>query len=309
MEREGDQIHIVWLPGQACTGCTVSFLNATHPSVIDLLTGFLPQAADITLNYHSTIMLQWGDEALEAVRAAERGELQPFVLIVEGAIPDEFIAEERGGYWCIIGEEDGKPVTFSERVNRLAKNAAAIVAAGTCASFGGIPHGSPNPTRAKGLLDFLGHEWRSTLKLPIICVPGCPVHGEHLAEVLTSAVLAVRGYLPVPELDEYHRPTFIFGPTVHESCPLGGYYSDWAYSREYGEPYCMELLGCKGPMTHCDAPKRGFIEGVGGCTTIGSLCIGCTEPEFPDAPFSPFMSRASILAILKRSIRRLLGRS
>ncbi|RLI07919.1 hyaluronate lyase, partial [Candidatus Bathyarchaeota archaeon] len=86
---EPEKIHVIWLSGQACTGCTVSFLNATHPSLVDILTGFIPQAAGITLDYHQTIMLPWGEEALKAVEAAERGELEPFVLVVEGAVPDE----------------------------------------------------------------------------------------------------------------------------------------------------------------------------------------------------------------------------
>lgn len=301
-----ENLHVIWLPGQACTGCTVSFLNASHPSVLDLLTGFIPPAAGVTLDYHATIMVPWGEQALQAVKAAERGELAPFVLIVEGAIPDESLAEKSGGFWCVIGDDDaGNPITFNTRLDRLAKNAAVVVAAGTCASFGGIPHGRPNPTGAKGALDYFGRDWRSGLNLPIVNIPGCPVHGEHLAEVLATAVLAVRGFLPVPELDDQHRPKFLFGALAHDQCPRGGYYSDWAFSKNYGEPYCMEMLGCKGPMAHCDVPTRGYIEGVGGCPTVGSPCIGCTEPEFPDSPFSPFMRRESAFAIVKRSLRRL----
>ena len=307
---EIEKIHVIWVSGQACTGCTVSFLNATHPSVVDLLTGFIPPAAGVILDFHHTIMLPWGEEALKPVKAAEKGELGPFVLVLEGAIPDESTAEKLGGFWCVIGEdENGKPVTFNERLDRLAKNAAAIVAAGTCASFGGIPSGKPNPTMAKGGLDYLGKNWKSALGIPIINVPGCPVMGEHLAEVLAYAVLALRGYLPLPELDEYHRPKFLFGALAHDQCPRGGYYSDWAFSKEYGEPYCMEMLGCKGPMAHCDVPQRGCVEGIGGCPTVGSPCIGCTEPEFPDEPFSPFMERESVIAVVKRSLGRLLGRT
>lgn len=290
---EIEKIHVIWLPGLACTGCTISLLNASHPSVLDLLTGFIPQAAGVTLDYHSTIMLQWGDEALEAVNAAEKGDLEPFVLVLEGAIPDESIAEKSGGYWCVIGEDEkGNPITFNERLDRLAKNAAAIVCAGTCASFGGIPHGKPNPTGAKGAIDYFGRNWKSKLGIPIVNVPGCPSHGEHLAEVLAYAVLAIRGYLPLPELDEEHRPKFIFGHTAHENCPRAGFFADGKNSHEFGEPYCMGLLGCKGPISHCDVPKRGFIEGVGGCTSIGSPCIGCTEPDFPDTPLSPFLAKA-----------------
>lgn len=290
---EKEKIHVVWLSGQACTGCTVSFLNASHPSVLDLLSGFIPQAAGVTLDFHSTIMLPWGEEALQTVKAAERGELDPFVLILEGAIPDESKAEQQGGFWCVLGEdEEGNPVTFNERVDRLAEKAAAIVAAGTCAAFGGIPSGKPNPTGAKGGIDYLGRSWKSKLGIPIINVPGCPVQGEHLAEVLAYAVLAVRDYLPLPELDDEHRPLFLFEHTAHENCPRAGLFADGKNSHEFGEPYCMGLLGCKGPISHCDVPKRGFVEGVGGCPTVGSPCIGCTEPYFPDEPTSPFLAKA-----------------
>jgi hydrogenase small subunit len=141
-------------------------------------------------------------------------------------------------------------------------------------------------------MDHLGRDWKSQLGLPVINVPGCPVHGEHLAEVLAHAVLAVRGYLPLPELDEEHRPTYLFGYTAHENCPRCGLFADGKNSHAFGEPYCMGLLGCKGPISHCDVPKRGFVEGVGGCTTIGAICIGCTEPEFPDEPFGPFLKKA-----------------
>ena len=70
---EIDKIHLIWLQGQACMGCTVSFLIATHPSVLDLLTGFIPQTTGITLDYHATIMAPWGEKAIEALRLAERG--------------------------------------------------------------------------------------------------------------------------------------------------------------------------------------------------------------------------------------------
>ena len=182
---EIEKIHVIWLTGQACTGCTISLLNASHPSVLDLLTGFIPQAAGVTLDYHATIMLPWGEEAMKAVEAAEKGEISPFVLVLEGAIPDESLAKKHGGYWCVIGEDDeGNPVTFNERLERLAKNAAAMVCAGTCASFGGIPHGDPNPTGAKGALDYFGRDWKSALGITIVNVPGCHSHGEHMAEVL-----------------------------------------------------------------------------------------------------------------------------
>lgn len=38
----------------------------------------------------------------------------------------------------------------------------------------------------------------------------------------------------------------------------------------------------------CNVPKRGWINGVGGCPNVGGICIGCTMPGFPDK-FMPFM--------------------
>jgi hydrogenase small subunit len=305
---EPENIHVIWLPGQACTGCTVSLLNASHPNVLDLLTGFIPQAAGVTLDYHATIMAPWGEEALKVVDAAERGELGPFVLVLEGAIPDETLAKASGGYWCVLGEdEEGNPITFNERIDRLSKHAAAIVCAGTCSSFGGIPSGKPNPTGAMGAMDYFGRSWKSVLGVPIINVPGCPSHGEHLAELLAHVVLSVRGYLPLPDLDDQNRPVFLFEHTAHDNCPRAGFMGDGKLSHEFGDPYCMGIMGCKGPISHCDVPKRGFVEGVGGCPSMGSPCIGCTEPDFPDPPLSPFLAKASASWFIGEKIRGLIG--
>ncbi len=98
-------IHVVWLQGQACTGCTVSFTNATHPSLADLLSGFIPQATGVTLDFHQTIMTSWGEQATQILDAAKEGKLAPLVLVVEGVVPDESIASTTGGFYCLAGEE------------------------------------------------------------------------------------------------------------------------------------------------------------------------------------------------------------
>ena len=38
----------------------------------------------------------------------------------------------------------------------------------------------------------------------------------------------------------------------------------------------------------CNVPKRGWMNGIGGCPNVGGICIGCTMPGFPDK-FMPFM--------------------
>ncbi len=287
-----DSINLIWLQGQGCTGCTISITGGSHPSIVDVLTGFLPQVEGINLVYHPTLMLPWGGDAMKILEDAKAGKYDPFVLILEGAIPDEDKARRNGGFYCGIGEINDQMVTLTDVIPDLAKRAGALVAVGTCASFGGIPHGKPNPTGAMSLMDFLGKDYKSTLGLPVINISGCPPMGENIIEALAHLVLTVRGALPVPELDRYNRPTFLYGETAHEVCPRAGYYASGKYSDEFGDPACMGMLGCKGPISNCNVPRKGFVGGVGGCTTVGGICIGCTEPEFPDEPYSPFLKKA-----------------
>lgn len=286
-------INLVWLQGQGCTGDTVALISAREPSLVDALTGILPEVSDINLAYHPTVMAPWGEGALKVLDDAKEGKLDPFVLILEGAVPDEEKAEKNGGYYCGVGDKDGKLVTLNELLLSLKDKAAAVVALGTCAAYGGIPSGNPNPTGARGLLDFFGKEYKSTLGLPVINVPGCPAPGDSSIKTLAYLALVARGVLTAqPQLDEHNRPVFLYGELAHHLCPRAGSLAHGAFSREFGEPHCMGLLGCKGPITHCSVPRDGFAEGVGGCPTVGSPCIGCTEPGFPDAPYSPFLKKA-----------------
>jgi len=297
-----DKIHVIWLQGQGCSGCTVSLTSAEYPSLTDLLTGFIPQASGVTLDYHPTLQVAWGSETTKVLEAAEKGDLNPFVLVLEGAVPDENLANKTGGYWCVLGEEEGKFVTVSDWINRLSGKAAVVVAVGTCASFGGIPHGHPNPTGSKGLMDFLGRDWKSALGLPVICMPGCPVPGQDLAEIFAQLVLAVRGHVPLPELDEQHRPKSLFDALVHESCPRAGYYAGGKDAHLFGEPGCLGLLGCKGIITHCSSGKDGAE-----CTQLGSPCIGCAGPSFPDPPTSPFLDKAPVMPYVTDTFHGVIG--
>lgn len=301
-------INLVWLHGQSCTGDTVALIGARDPSLVDILTGILPEVSDINLAYHPTVMAPWGETALSVLDDAAEGKLDPFVLILEGSIPDEEKAAREGGYYCVAGEKDGKMITVNEQLMSLKDKAAAAVAVGTCATYGGVIAGKPNPTGARGLLDFFGRDYKSTLGLPVICVSGCPASGDNTIKTLAYLVLVARGVITViPELDEYNRPKFLYGELAHHVCPRGGYYGHGDYSRDFGEPYCMALLGCKGPISYCNVPRDGFTEGLGGCPTVGSLCIGCTEPGFPDEPFSPFFKKAPVGVMTTGAIADTIG--
>ena len=161
----------------------------------------------------------------------------------------------------------GQPMTTNEWLDRLAPKATAILAVGTCATYGGIHAMAGNPTGAMGVPDYLGWDWRSKAGLPIVCVPGCPIQPDNLSETILYLLYQVAGQAPMIPLDEALRPTWLFGATVHEGCDRAGYYEQGDFAAEYGSPKCLVKLGCWGPVVKCNVPKRGWINGVGGCPT------------------------------------------
>ncbi len=89
-------------------------------------------------------------------------------------------------------------------------------------------------------------------------------------------------------LDDKLRPSWLFGQTVHEGCDRAGCYEQGDFAHEYGSHKCLVKIGCWGPVVHCNVPKRGRMDGIGGCPNVGGICIACTMPGFPDK-FMPFM--------------------
>ena len=209
------------------------------------------------------------DDFIEWFFKADRGELDPFVLVVEGSIPNEAIKNE--GYWCGFGNnpDTDQPMTTSEWLDRLAPKALVVLAAGTCACYGGIHAMAGNPTGAMGVPDYLGWSWKSKAGIPIVCVPGCPTHPDNLSETILYLLYQATGQAPMIPLDDALRPQWLFGATVHEGCDRAGYYEQGDFATEYGSPKCIVKLGCWGPVVKCNVPKRGWINGVGGCPNVG----------------------------------------
>ncbi len=159
-----------------------------------------------------------GDEFMKHFYLAEEGKLEPFVLVVEGSIPNEKIKKE--GYWAAMGTdmETGQPILTTDWINRLAPKATAVVAIGTCATYGGIHAMEGNPTGCMGLADFLGWDWRSKAGLPVVNVPGCPVQPDNFMETVLYLLYQLAGLAPMIPLDDELRPRWLFGATVHEGC-------------------------------------------------------------------------------------------
>ena len=288
-----EKVHVFWLAGMSCDGCSIAVLGATMPSVESLLTGSLPGVPQLVL-HHTAVQVEAGEAFVEPMRRAWSGELgAPYVIVYEGSIADERKARELGGYWSAIGEEydeatgQMRQIPSAEWAQRLAPGAAAVIAIGTCATWGGIPAAYGNPTGAMSMMDFLGREYRSTLGVPVVNVPGCSPIGDNFTETVAAVLLFLQGLAPLPEFDDLGRPAWLFGETVHRNCVRAGYYEEGTFAHEYGDRECLVEIGCWGPVVNCNITSRGAINHVGGCMNVGGPCIGCTMPGFPDK-FAPF---------------------
>jgi hydrogenase small subunit len=284
------EIDVLWITGGlGCDGESIAMTAATQPSIEDIVRGGLPWIPKVNL-HNPVLAYANGDEFLRPFHAAAAGRGGPFILVMEGSIPNEKNKAE--GYWTSFGTDaqNGQPITACDWIDRLAPHAWAIIAAGTCATYGGIHAMEGNPTGCMGLADYLGWDWKSRAEIPIVCIPGCPVHPDNFTETLLYLLRQAAGRAPMIPLDEALRPVWLFGQTLHEGCDRGGYYEQGEFAEEYGSRLCIVKLGCWGPVVQCNVGKRGWMNGIGGCPNVGGICIGCTMPGFPDK-FMPFMNQ------------------
>lgn len=260
---------IIWLSASSCTGCTVSLANRVSSSAPVDLADLLINT--INLAYHPNLMGAAGDLAVQTLRSVDKGS---FILAVEGGIPTIY-----NGKTCILWSENGVDVTAMAAVNELAAKATKILSIGTCAAYGGIPGGAPNPTAVKSVKALTG---RSN----IINIPGCPPHPDWIVWTIAQLLAGQN-----PSLDSSGRPTALFGATVHSKCPR----RDTAWATSLSQTgLCLNNLGCKGQQTYADCPTRKWNNGVNWCVGADSLCLGCTQSTFPDK-FAPLFSTMGAL--------------
>ncbi len=267
----------VWIAGAGCNGCSVSLLNAPYPSVRNLLLDEIVPGKHLNLRFHCTIMAGQGEPVVEVIRDTHKTEKGKYILIVEGSVQTG-----AGGRFCGIGEAKGDELFAADAVETLGRDALAVIAIGTCSSFGGIPSGAPNPTGAMGVSEFFRQK---NIETPVINVPGCPPHPDWFTGTVAHVLL--HG-LPGPEaLDELGRPLTYYGKLIHENCPRRPYFDAGKFAEHTGDTGCLYKIGCKGPMTYADCPTRMWNGGTNWCVGAGAPCIGCVEPEFPDknAPY------------------------
>lgn len=194
-----EELTIVWLTGSSCDGCTIGFLgDTTVIPMEEMLTSLRPGMPRMRFIHPLFSPLQGGNFVQQLAAAAD-GQLGLFVLVVETAVP----AVQTAGSYAWIGDRD-----IAAWLRQLAVNAAAVIAFGDCAVYGG-PHSGDdlNPTGAKGVLNLLGVRYLSTAGYPIIHLPGCcapPV----LMQTLVTIIEHMQGSGEPLHLDELGRPAF-----------------------------------------------------------------------------------------------------
>lgn len=285
-------VHAFWLAGMSCDGCSIAAVGAQNPSVEQLLNADIPGLPRVIL-HHPVLATDAGERFMEPYHRAARGELgAPYVVLYEGSVADERLAEHSGGYWSGMGTIDGgdlgpQPYPTARLLKELSEHAAAVIAVGTCSTWGGIPAAVGNVTNSMATMDFLGAEYRSSLGLPVVNLPGCAPIGDNITETIASVLMFLAGVGPLPQFDELGRPAWLFRGTVHQTCVRAGHYEEGVFAKEYGDPECLVEIGCWGPVVQCNMTSRGAQSNAGGCMNTGGICIGCTMPGFPDA-FAPF---------------------
>jgi hydrogenase small subunit len=86
--------------GLGCDGESVAMTAATNPSLEDLLSGVIPDSPRVIL-HNPMLAFENGDDFMRAWYDAEDGTLDPFLLVVEGAVGDE--RRSGAGHWTGFG--------------------------------------------------------------------------------------------------------------------------------------------------------------------------------------------------------------
>lgn len=253
---------VIWLELQDCAGNSEALLRADGPKIDEIVLDI------ISLEFHETLQAASGHQAEKQLDEAMEHFKDKYLLFVEGAIP--MAMDGQYGTLGASGE------TFYDHLMRVAKHSAAVVAVGSCATFGGIPAAAPNPTGAVGVMDVVKGK-------PIINIPACPANPANMVGVILHYILTGQ----VPELDSLLRPKFAFGYRIHDNCERRAHFDAGEYVEEWGDEgaknnFCLYKVGCKGPMTFNNCSIVRYNEGVNWPIGVGRGCIGCSEPDFWD---------------------------
>jgi hydrogenase small subunit len=264
--QKSEKPTLVWLEFQDCAGNTESLLRASRPTIADIVLDTL------SVDYHETIMAAAGHQAEQALADTVKNKSGQYLVVVEGSIPTG-----ANGAYCTIGGRSALQIA-----KEVCGGAAAVIAIGTCAAFGGLPAAAPNPTGALSVADAV-----PGLKA-LINLPACPANVENL----TALIVYFLTFKRWPPLDGYRRPLFAYGKTIHDNCERRAHFDASQYVEAWGDEghrtgYCLYKMGCKGPVSYQNCPNVRWNGGTNWPIGCGHPCIGCAEPDFWDK-MTPF---------------------
>jgi hydrogenase small subunit len=254
---------VVWLHFQECTCCSESFIRSSHPIVADVLLD------SISLDYTETLQAAAGHQAEKSLQDTIKKAAGKYILLVEGSIPTY-----DGGVYCTIAGR-----TAEDILQEAAKDAAVVIAWGSCASHGCIQAAKPNPTGATPVHKLISN--------PVINVPGCPP----IADVMTGVITHLLVLGTAPELDGLGRPKEFYSRRVHDTCYRRAYYDAGLFVESWDDEnarkgYCLYKMGCRGPVTYNACSVTKWNGAISYPIQSGHGCIGCSEAGFWDnGPF------------------------
>ncbi len=262
------RLPVIWLRGQDCGGDTMQFLQATEPTISQMLLDLL------SVDYHETLMAPAGDGSEKSLAEALAATPGGYVAVVEGSIPTS-----DDGTWCMVGG-----VTVRDMVRRVCDGALATIAVGTCAFDGGIPGAAGGPSGAVGVGSVVSGA-------RVINLPNCPVNVDNL----TATIVHYLTFKEWPITDGTGRPLFAYGGLIHNQCERRAHYEFGEYVLAWGDEgaqkgWCLYKMGCKGPETYANCATQRYADGTSWPIKAGSGCIGCAMPDFWDT-MSPFYQR------------------
>lgn len=259
------RLPVIWLSFQSCSGCTESLTRSHTPTLENLIFDF------VSLDFHDVLQAAAGTTAEQTCKQSIKSNFGNYLLIVEGSIP----IHSKGAYSACAG------INSLDQIADAAEGAAAIIAVGSCAAFGGIVKADPNPTGAQSVAKLMttGH----IPDKPLANIPGCPP-----IPVAMSATLAhIVAFGEFPKLDALNRPVAFFGNTIHDRCSRLSFFQRGLFAESFDDEgarkgWCLFKLGCKGPATHNACALCKWNDGVSFPVESGHPCLGCSEPDFWD---------------------------
>jgi len=90
------KITLLWITaGLGCDGESVALTGATQPSIEDIVLGGLPGVPEVKF-LNPFYSFENADEYLHYLDLAAEDQLDPFLLVIEGSIPNEQIIKGEG---------------------------------------------------------------------------------------------------------------------------------------------------------------------------------------------------------------------